>query len=114
MASEEPTTETESSFERQVERAKRFQEDLDSGQEWTQRHHVPNEYNSWSKTFPEEDVPVKILFKFENLPISAGKFAEMVHPSNMLIRKKWDKAFTGLKLILEFRCWVWWLLMQAS
>ena len=100
MASEEPTVQKENDFEKQLERAKRFKEDLDNGEGWTQRYCVLNEYNSWSKTFPEEDVPVKTLYKFYNLPISAEKFAEMIHPSNMMVRKKWDKAFAGLKLLI--------------
>ena len=82
---------------------------MDKG--WTQRYHDLNEHNSWSKTFPKEEVPVKVLFKFENLPISAEKFAEMCHPVNMETRKKWDKAFGGLKLfiparrsMINFRC----------
>ena len=103
MASKEFTQKTESDFEKQVERAKRLKEDLDTGKGWTQRHHVVNEYNSWSKTFPEEEVPVKGLFKLDNLPVSAEKFAEMMHPSNLIIRKKWDKAFAGLKLISNDR-----------
>ncbi|CAB4021837.1 galactose-3-O-sulfotransferase 2-like [Paramuricea clavata] len=97
MASEESQ---QVNFEKQVERAKQFKEDLDSGKGWTQRYHVLDEYNSWSKTFPEEEVPVKLLFKFENLPISAEKFAEML--LNFEIRKKWDNAFAGLELLDTF------------
>ena len=100
MASEEPQPQDgSSSTEKLVERAKWFKEDLDTGKGWTQRYHVIDEYNSWSKTFPEEEVKVKILFKFKNLPMPAEKFAEMVHPENMETRKKWDKAFKGSKSI---------------
>ena len=102
MASKEFTEKAKSDFEKQVARAKWFNEDLDSGKEWTQRYHVVNEYNSWSKTFPEEEVPVKALFQFDNLPISAEKFAEMMHPSNLMIRKKWDKAFAGIEVLETF------------
>lgn len=95
MASKQSQQQVDNDFEKQVERAKKFKNDLDTGKGWTQRYNVRNEYNSWSKTFCEEDVPVKTLFQFENLPISAEKFAEMMHPKNMEIRKKWDKAFAG-------------------
>lgn len=97
MASEEPQQQVETHVEKLVKRAKWFKENLDKGEGWTQRYHVSEEFNSWSKTFPNEEVPVKILFKYENLPIPAAKYAEMVHPSNMEIRKKWDKAFEGSK-----------------
>lgn len=98
MATEQPQQQVETSnIERLVERAKWFKEDLDTGKGWTQRYHVLNEFNSWSKSFPEEEVPVKILFKYENLSLPAEKYAEMVHPSNMETRKKWDKAFAGAK-----------------
>ena len=100
MASEEPQKKAETSnVEKLVERAKWFKDDLETGKGWTQRYLVSNEYISWSKTFPDEEVKVKILYKFENLPIPAEKFAEMLHPANMETRKKWDKAFGGSKLI---------------
>ena len=95
MASEEPHKQDGIDFEKQVERAKKFKEDLDKGEGWTQRLHVENEINSWSKTFPDEEVPIKILVKIENLPMSAEKFAEMVHPSKIDLRKKWDKSYAG-------------------
>ena len=70
MATEESQQPVETpNVEKLVERAKWFNEDLDSDKGWTQRYHVLNEFNSWSKTFPKEEVPVKILFKYENLPI---------------------------------------------
>ena len=113
MDSEKPQQQvkTNHDVEKLVERAKQLKKDLDMGKGWTQRYHVLNEYNSWSRTFPEEEVPVKVLFKFENLSISAENFAEMCHPVNMETRKKWDKAFGGLKLfiaarrsMINFRC----------
>lgn len=97
MEPEQSQQQTDNDFEKQVERAKKFKNDLDTGKGWTQRYQVTNEYDSWSKTFGNEEVPVKTLFQFENLPISVEKFAEMMHPSNMEIRKKWDKAFAGSK-----------------
>lgn len=88
----------ENDFEKLMKRAKWFKEDLDKADGWTQRYNVSNEYDSWSKTFPEEEVPIKSLFLFKNVPISIEKFAEMMHPSKMEIRTKWDKAFTGMKM----------------
>ena len=96
MESQQSQQQAENDFEKQVEKAKNLKNDLDTGKGWTQRYNVTNEYNSWSKTFSDEEVPVKTLFQLENLPMSAEKFAEMMHPSNMEIRKKWDKAFAGL------------------
>ena len=102
MASKEFTQKTESDIEKQEERARRFKEDLDTGKGWTQRYYAPIEYNSWSKTFPEEEVPVKVLFQFDNLPFSAEKFAEMMHPSNLMIRKKWDQSLAGIEVLETF------------
>ena len=82
--------------------ARLLKEDLDKGEGWTQRLHVPNEYNSWSKTFPNEEVPVKVLHRFENMPMSAEKFIEMMSPEKMELRKKWDKSKGEYKLIIGF------------
>ena len=72
--------------------AKLLKQDLDNGEGWTQRLHVPNEYNSWSKTCPDDDVPVKVIHRFENMPMSAEKFIEMMSPEKMELRMKWDKS----------------------
>ena len=101
MIPEQSQQQADNDFGKQVERAKEFKTDLDTGEGWTQRYHVANEYNSWSKTYCKEDVPVKTLFQFENLPMSAEKFAEMIHPSNMEIRKKWDEAFAGYNYFIK-------------
>lgn len=85
-------------FEKEVERAKWFKEDLEKGG-WNERFKVPGRFESWSKTFPEEEVAVKVLFLFRDMPLSAEKFAEMVHPSNMDIRTKWDEAFADLETL---------------
>ncbi|XP_078380189.1 uncharacterized protein LOC144663130 [Oculina patagonica] len=84
-------------FEKELERAKWFKEDLEKGG-WNERFKVPGRFESWSKTFPEQEVAVKVLFLFQ-LPLSAEKFAEMVHPSNMDIRTKWDEAFADLETL---------------
>lgn len=85
-------------FEKEVQRAKWFNEELKKGG-WNQRYKVPGEFDSWSNTFPEEEVPIKTLYLFKALPLSAEKFAEMMHPSNMDIRIKWDKAFHDLETV---------------
>ncbi|XP_046856158.1 uncharacterized protein LOC124449263 [Xenia sp. Carnegie-2017] len=82
-------------FETQVRRAKWFKDELEKQEGWTQRFNKIGEYNSWSKTFPNDEVPAKTLFRFENLQLSAEKFAEILHPSKLDIRLKWDKTFTG-------------------
>ena len=84
-------------FQKEVDRAKWFKEDLEKGG-WNSRYKVPG-FNSWSKTFPEEEVPVKTLFMFQDMPMSAEKFAEMIHPSNMDLRTKWDEAFKDLETL---------------
>ncbi len=88
MIPEQSQQQADNDFDKQVERAKEFKTDLDTGEGWTQRYHVRNEYNSWSKTFCKEEVPVKALFQLENVPMSADKLEEMIHPPN---RKKWDE-----------------------
>ena len=80
--------------EKQLERAKWLKRDLDAGKGWTRRHNVANEYDSWSKTFSDDDVPVKMLYQLQNLPMSIEKFAEMMHPSKLETRNKWEN--TGL------------------
>ena len=84
--------------------AKSLKQDLDNGKGWTQRLHVPNEYNSWSKTFPDDDVPVKVIHRFENMPMSAEIFIEMMSPETMELRMKWDKSKGEYKYILRFLC----------
>ncbi len=94
MIPEQSQQQADNDFGKQVERGKEFKTNLDTGEDWTQRYHVTNEYNSWSKTYCKEEVPVKTLFQLENVPMSAEKFAETIHPSNMEIRKKWDEQLT--------------------
>lgn len=87
-----------SDFEKEVERAKWFKEDLEKGG-WNRRFKVPGRFDSWSKTFREEECAVKVLFSFRDMPMPAEKFAEMVDPSNMEIRTKWDAAFKDLETL---------------
>ena len=84
-------------LEKEVDRAKWFKEDLEKGG-WTERYKVPG-FNSWSKIFPEEEVPIKVLYMFEDMPISAEKFGEMMDPSNFELRTKWDEAFKDFETL---------------
>ena len=85
-------------FEKEVQRAKWFKEDLEKGG-WNPRFKVPGRFDSWSKTLPEEEVAVKVLFLFQDMPMPAETFAEMIHPSNMEIRTRWDDAFQDIEIL---------------
>lgn len=52
---------TSFSFEKEIERAEWFKNDLDQGG-WKEIHNSPGRVY-WRKTFPENEVPLKILFK---------------------------------------------------
>ena len=84
-------------FEKELQRAKWFKEDLEKGG-WKSRFKVGGRFNSWSKTLREE-VAVKVLFLFQDMPMSAEKFAEMIHPSKMEIRTRWDDAFKDIEIL---------------
>ena len=73
--------------EKAWEKAKFLKQDLDKGDGWTQRYQIVSEYNSWTKTFPNEEVRVKLLYRFENMPMSAEKFIEMMSAD----KREWDK-----------------------
>ncbi|CAB4003589.1 uncharacterized protein LOC110053142 [Paramuricea clavata] len=73
--------------EKAWEKAKFLKQDLDKGVGWTQRYQIVNEYNSWTKTFPNEEVRVKLLYRYENMPMSAEKFIEMMSAD----KREWDK-----------------------
>ena len=38
-----------------------LKQDKDKGDGWTKRYQFVNEYNCWTKIFPNEEVPVKVL-----------------------------------------------------
>ncbi|CAB4020036.1 Hypothetical predicted protein [Paramuricea clavata] len=80
--------------EKAWEKAKLLKQDLDKGDGWTRRYQIVNEYNCWTKTFPNEEVPVKVLYRFENMPMSAEKFIEMMSPDKMDLREKWENTTT--------------------
>ena len=85
-------------FEKEVQRAKWFKEDLEKGG-WKPRFKASGRFDSWSKTFREEEVAVKVLFLFQDMPMPAEKFAEMIHPSKMETRTKWDDAFKDIEIL---------------
>ena len=122
MLSEEKTVPS-FDFEKEVERTKWFKEDLDKGG-WKKTDtyfcdsmpgKVPVSLVSiskclaslipgstyWIKTFPGEVVPVKLFFKW-NMPMPAKMFMEMLHPSTLEVRKKWDTVFIDLEKLEEY------------
>lgn len=88
-------------LEKSVNRAKWFLEDLEKGTGWSQAYKAPA-FDSWIKTFPEEHVPVKVVYMMRDMPLSAEKFAEMMGPANMEFRREWDKAFTDYEVLEVF------------
>ena len=73
------------SYEKEIERAKWYRDDLDKGG-WKEVHRSPG-HVYWIKTFPEDEVPTKVL-SFVDLPISAETYRELVDPKNLDKRKK--------------------------
>ena len=61
--------------------AKLLKQDLDNGEGWTQRLHVPNEYTCWSETFPNDEVPVKVV--------------------QCCLQKRWNYERAGIKLMVS-------------
>ena len=83
-------------FEKEVERAKWFKEDLAKGG-WKEAYKGTGSIY-WIKTFPDEEVPIKLLFMW-NMPMPAKRFAEMLHPVTMEVRKKWDNTYVDLEVL---------------
>ena len=55
----------------------------------------------WMKTLPDQEVPIKTLFLFD-MPMPADKIKEVMHPSNLEIRKKWDRAFLDHEILQSY------------
>jgi len=87
---------TSFSYEKEIERAKWFKNDLDKGG-WNEVHSSPGAVY-WQKTFPDDEVPIKILFKID-LPLSAESYMEMVNPKNIEVRNKWDRVFLDQEVL---------------
>lgn len=88
-------------LEKEEKRAKWFMEDLEKGTGWSPGYRAPG-FDSWVKTFPEEVVPIKVLYIMRDMPLPAEKFAEMMGPKRMELRKEWDQAFTDYKVLDVF------------
>ncbi|KAJ7325611.1 hypothetical protein OS493_029474 [Desmophyllum pertusum] len=87
---------TSFSYDKEIERAKWFTEDLDKGG-WKEIHKSPgNVY--WLKTFPDEQVPIKVLSRVD-LAMSAEMYMEMQHPRNEDKRGKWDRVFVDHEIL---------------
>ena len=90
---------TSFSYEKEIERAKWFKNDLGKGG-WNEVHNSPGAVY-WQKTFPDYEVPIKMLFKID-LPLSAESYMEMVNPKNMEVRKKWDRVFRDQEIVKAY------------
>ena len=55
----------------------------------------------WMKEFPDQEVPIKTLFSFD-MPMPTDKIMETMHPSNLEIRKKWDRAFLDHEMLESY------------
>lgn len=87
-------------FEKQIERAKWFKEDLDKGEGWSEAYKTPAS-TYWIKTFPGEEVPIKILFTYD-MPMPAEKFLQLLDPSNGESRHRWDDGFVDHEILEAF------------
>ena len=90
---------TSFSYEKEIERAKWFKNDLDKGG-WNEIHNSPGAVY-WQKTFPDNEVPIKFLFKID-LPLSIKTYIEMVNPKNMDLRQKWDQVFVDQEIVKTY------------
>jgi hypothetical protein len=88
------------SCEKVLAQAKWFYEDLQKG-EWREIQKVDNKSTFWIKTFPNEEIPTKVLLKY-HLPLSAKEFCEVYNAKNMQFRVKWDTAFVDNELLEEY------------
>ena len=86
----------DTTVEEELERAKWYKEDLDKGG-WKQVFTGPG-FTYWIKTFPDEEVPVKILYT-RDMPMSAKTFAQLMDPKSFELRKKWDDTFKDLEML---------------
>ena len=84
------------SYEKEIERAKWYKDDLDKGG-WKEVHGSPG-HAYWIKTFPEDEFPINILSSID-LPLSAETYMEILEPKNLEKRKKWDKIFQDHEIL---------------
>ena len=88
------------SYEKVFAQAKWFHEDLQKG-DWREIQKAENKSTFWIKTFPNEEIPTKVLVKYQ-LPLSAQQFIEISNPKNLQFRRKWDKAFVDNEVLEEY------------
>jgi len=84
------------SYEKEIERAKWYKDDLDKGG-WKEVHRSPGRVY-WIKTFPEDEVPITMLASID-LPLSAEMYMEILDPKNQDKRDKWDKTFVDHEIL---------------
>ena len=87
---------TSFSYEKEIERAKWYKDDLDKGG-WNEVHRSPG-HVFWIKTFPEDEIPISILSSID-LPLSVEMFMEAVDPKNLDKRNKWDTVFVDHEIV---------------
>ncbi|KAJ7319215.1 hypothetical protein OS493_036378 [Desmophyllum pertusum] len=87
---------TSFSYDKEIERAKWFKEDLDKGG-WKEIHKSPGSVY-WLKAFPDENVPNKVLSRVD-LAMSAEMYMEVLHPKNLDKREKWDQVFMDHEIL---------------
>ncbi|XP_068757954.1 uncharacterized protein [Montipora capricornis] len=83
-------------FQKEIARAKWYKEDLEKGG-WKEAVKGPGSV-CWTKSYPEEEVPVKVLFTFD-MEMPVEYVLKMLDPSTQDTRPKWDKAFTDLEVL---------------
>ena len=88
------------SYEDELERAKFMKEDLKKGEGWSMAAFgIGSAY--WIKTFPNDDVPIKIVFDVD-MPFPAKVFEQLLDPSNLEARIDWDKSFVAHEVLETF------------
>ena len=81
---------TSFSYDKEIERAKWFKEDLDKGG-WKEIHKSPGSVY-WLKPFPDENIPNKVLSRVD-LAMSAEMYMEVLHPKNVDNTRKVGSSF---------------------
>ena len=83
-------------FETEITGARWYKEDLEKGG-WSEKGNYPG-FIAWTKSFPDEEVPVKVLFKFD-LAMPAEYVLKMLDPSTYDTRPKWDDVFKDVQVL---------------
>lgn len=83
-------------FETLIAQARWYKEDLEKGG-WSKQGNYPG-FIAWTKSFPEEEVPVKVVFKFD-LAMPPEYVLKMLDPSTFDTRPKWDDVFKDVQVL---------------